>query len=95
MFQRKSPAKRSAKSYQDEVSEKKPRTIKRGIIKEETGKIFAESTLPTDEIYNKIRERAYQIYQRRCGSQGDDMSDWLQAEKEIIAEISGTKSNLN
>jgi len=95
MFQRKSPAKRSAKSYQEEATEKKPRTIKRGIIKEESGKIFAESTFPTDEIYNKIRERAYLLYERRGGTNGDDVSDWLQAEREITAEISRNKSNLN
>jgi len=90
MFQRKS---RSAKSYQEEATtEKKPRTIKRNIIKEDRSKVF--TGFSAEEIYQKIRERAYQIFERR-GSQGDELSDWLQAEREIIAEINRNKSNLN
>jgi len=33
----------------------------------------------------QIRERAYQIYLAR-GNQGDPVSDWLRAERELIAE---------
>jgi hypothetical protein len=34
----------------------------------------------------EIRERAYQIYQRREAWSGDALGDWLQAEKELAAE---------
>jgi len=34
----------------------------------------------------QIRERAFRIYQMRNPSEGDALSDWLQAEKELITE---------
>jgi len=92
MFQRKSPAKRSAKSYQEEATEKKPRAVKRTVIKE--NKNFATVISP-EEINQKIQERAYEIYERRGGSHGDDLSDWLQAEEQIISELNSNKSHLN
>lgn len=36
------------------------------------------------ELYHIIARRAYQLYERRGRSQGMDISDWLQAESEII-----------
>ena len=95
MFQRKSPAKRSAKSYQEDTTEKKTRTIKRGIVKEGNGKSLAETSFSAEAIYQKIQERAYRIFEQRGYSHGNDVTDWLQAEKEIIAEITGNKSSLN
>lgn len=35
-----------------------------------------------------VRERAYQIYLRRRGGPGDALSDWKQAERELLAELS-------
>ena len=35
---------------------------------------------PTEE---KIAARAYEIYQARGGTDGADMDDWLQAEREL------------
>ena len=32
---------------------------------------------------DRIAERAYEIYQRRGGTDGQDMDDWLQAEREL------------
>jgi hypothetical protein len=37
----------------------------------------------------EIRERAYQIYQRRDAWSGDAVGDWLQAERELAAERRG------
>jgi len=34
---------------------------------------------------DKIRERAYEIYQERNGIPGSEIEDWLQAEKELVA----------
>lgn len=42
------------------------------------------SAAPTDE---QIRARAFQIYQRRGGGPGDAQSDWIQAERELRAEL--------
>lgn len=95
VFQRKTPAKRAAKTYQtEEISVKKPRNIKRNIIKGESTAAFAQD-YSTEEIYQKIQERAYQIFEQRGYSHGDDLADWLRAEKEIIAEINGNESSLN
>ena len=31
----------------------------------------------------EIRDRAYEIYQQRGGQPGDEVQDWLQAEREL------------
>ena len=36
----------------------------------------------------KIRRRAYEIYQERGGEPGHDLADWLQAERELTADQS-------
>ncbi len=38
---------------------------------------------PTEE---QIRQRAYEIYQRRGGQGGRDLDDWLEAERELRRE---------
>lgn len=35
----------------------------------------------------EIARRAYEIYLRRGGSNGHDLDDWLQAERELRSEI--------
>ena len=35
-------------------------------------------------VENKIRERAYQLYEGRGSEPGKDKQDWLQAEHEIL-----------
>jgi Protein of unknown function (DUF2934) len=40
----------------------------------------APSAQPDDE---KIRHRAYEIYERRGGEPGHDWDDWLEAEREL------------
>ena len=34
-------------------------------------------------VDQQIRERAYEIYLARGGQQGDEVSDWLAAEREL------------
>lgn len=43
-------------------------------------------TTPTEE---QIRQRAFDIYQRRAGGPGDAHADWTQAERELTAELNG------
>jgi hypothetical protein len=38
-------------------------------------------------IEERIRQRAYEIHLARGGAPGQDFDDWLQAEREIKAEI--------
>ena len=37
---------------------------------------------------NRIARRAHEIYERRGGVDGKALEDWLQAEREIDAELS-------
>jgi Protein of unknown function (DUF2934) len=37
----------------------------------------------TPQSEQQIRERAYEIYLAREGQQGDQLSDWLAAEREL------------
>jgi len=43
----------------------------------------ASQTQPTPE---QIRQRAYEIYVSRNGTPGDEVQDWLQAERELSSE---------
>jgi hypothetical protein len=37
----------------------------------------------TPQTEQQIRERAYEIYLARGGQEGDEVSDWLAAEREV------------
>jgi Protein of unknown function (DUF2934) len=45
----------------------------------------------TEALIDRVRSRAYEIYQTRScyGVPGDALSDWLQAEREVIDPESG------
>lgn len=46
----------------------------------------AESTISNDlERMEKIRQRAYELYEARGREEGRDIDNWLQAEAEIEA----------
>ena len=40
-----------------------------------------------EELEEKIRKRAHEIWLRRAGNAGSDVGDWLQAEEEILSEL--------
>ena len=40
----------------------------------------------------KSRPRAYAVYQKRGGGDGEDLDDWLRAERELLVERSGQVS---
>ena len=40
-----------------------------------------------DRMEEEIRERAYQIFQRRALDEGDSMTDWLDAQMQVLAPI--------
>lgn len=42
-----------------------------------------------ENLEEKIRQRAYQLYEQRNGEEGDPESDWYQAEAEILAPKTG------
>jgi Protein of unknown function (DUF2934) len=43
---------------------------------------------PEESRMNRIARRAHEIYEARGGEQGRALEDWLQAEREIDAELS-------
>jgi hypothetical protein len=42
---------------------------------------------PSESRMNRIAQRAHEIYEARGGEHGKAMEDWLQAEREIDAEL--------
>ena len=40
----------------------------------------------SEEVYTKISKLAYELYERRGWHQGQDLSDWLNAEREVFAQ---------
>ena len=40
----------------------------------------------------RIAQRAHEIYDARGGQEGKDLDDWLQAEREIDAEIEAAET---
>lgn len=55
----------------------------------------AEARVPPIEepaAEEQIRLRAYELYRERGGRVGDDLADWLQAEREYLERLHGQKS---
>ena len=47
---------------------------------------------PEGELNADIAKRAYELYERRGWGHGNDLSDWLEAEQEILREKSPRKA---
>jgi len=51
------------------------------------GKTIPKPQPPTsEEVYTKISKLAYELYERRGWHQGQDLSDWLDAERQVFAQ---------
>ena len=48
---------------------------------------------PQPSRLSRIAQRAHEIYDARGGHDGKDLDDWLQAEREIDAEIEAGAKN--
>lgn len=51
----------------------------------------ASSNLPSPE---EIALRAYYIYLQRAGALGDEVADWVQAERELMRELAEDNSKI-
>jgi hypothetical protein len=40
----------------------------------------------SEELKDRIRKRAYQLYEERLWEEGHDVEDWLRAEQETLAQ---------
>lgn len=47
----------------------------------------AQTSVSDSVRHEEIRIRAYEIYIARDGQPGDELSDWLQAEREIESKV--------
>lgn len=47
----------------------------------------AQNSVSGSARHEEIRIRAYEIYVERDGQPGDELSDWLQAEREIESKV--------
>jgi hypothetical protein len=43
----------------------------------------SKATAARKPTYDQIQARAYEIFLRRSGTPGDELQDWLQAEREL------------
>jgi hypothetical protein len=49
----------------------------------------AAKRTPLMPTHDQIRERAFSIFLKRNGGPGDPHSDWLEAERQLTAELNG------
>ena len=50
-------------------------------------KRFVEDELPEPRLEDQIRLRAYELYVRGGQRDGHELTDWLQAEREVLREL--------
>jgi hypothetical protein len=60
-------------------------TTKSGVpARSETEPVRSQPVSPSDDLQVRIAKRAYEIYLERGSRPGYALSDWLEAEREII-----------
>ncbi len=47
--------------------------------------VHSQPMSPADDVPTRIAKRAYEIYLERGSRSGDALSDWLEAEREILS----------
>ena len=50
-------------------------------------KKFGSATMFGESVSDKIRKRAQELFEKRGGTSGDALTDWLTAEKQIKSEL--------
>lgn len=46
------------------------------------------SNISQDELLSRIQKKAYQIYEKRGSTEGNDLADWFEAERQVKKELS-------
>ena len=59
------------------------------MVKWSNNKTFSNSgtAIPQDQLTNMIRKKAYELYEKRGKKSGQDMANWLEAERIIKQKI--------
>lgn len=65
--------------------QKKNQAAPRNQTVEASRKQTGQTNVQIDE--ERIRQRAYELHQARGGAPGQELDDWLQAERELKAEM--------
>ena len=47
----------------------------------------SSTSIPQDQLTNMIRKKAYELYEKRGKKSGQDMANWLEAERIIKQKI--------
>jgi len=64
--------------------------------RDEQGRASAHSRESRESRMNRIARRSHEIYQARGGEDGQALDDWLQAEREVDAEMETSRGrNVN
>jgi hypothetical protein len=72
--------KKSTKS----TKKKTPRTKAKGPAKTNSKKPVKKRTLDPTSLRREIEKKAYEMYAERGFQHGNDVTDWLEAEKQIV-----------
>jgi len=60
-----------------------PRKIKANLVLVSPNELFEN----TQDLFDLIARRAYELYESRGGSHGNDWDDWFQAESELLTPV--------
>jgi len=63
-----------------------PPTLFKNIYREGICYLIRKESLIMNNLKQKIAKKAYEIYTKRNGSDGDQLTDWLQAEKDVMSK---------
>ncbi len=56
------------------------------VTNHDTEESIRRSSLPAQDVKALIRSRAYELYERRGAYHGQDIEDWVAAERQILSE---------
>ena len=83
-----SPNSRKPKAVTTKKPERTPstRTAKRTGVPKREGALAKHNSPTSEELYPTIAKLAYELYERRGWDHGQDLSDWLDAERRVFAQ---------
>jgi hypothetical protein len=83
-----SPNSRKPKAVTTKKRERTPstRTAKQTGGPKREGAIAKHKSPPSEEVYAEVSKLAFELYGRRGWHHGQDLSDWLDAERQVLAQ---------
>lgn len=78
-------AKKTSSKSEGSATTRRP-ALSQAIHKEPQVSYPGPSMALSEELRERIAQRAYEIHHRRGGQHGSDWEDWLQAEREILLQ---------